>query len=87
MSCIKPDPEPLLLACKQLGLAPEQALYVGDHQRDVEAGRRAGMRTIACGYGYIPPGEDPGDWQSTHLVQDTQALVELLESLYLHPRA
>lgn len=87
VSCIKPDPEPLLLACKQLGLAPEQALYVGDHQRDVEAGRRAGMRTIACGYGYIPPGEDPGDWQSTHLVQDTQALVELLESLYLHPRA
>ncbi len=39
----KPDPEGLLLAARRLGVAPSRAVYVGDSDVDVEAGRRAGM--------------------------------------------
>ncbi len=60
----KPHPESLLLACQQMNCRPEQTIYVGDHQRDIEAGRRAGMTTIAALYGYIPDTETPADWQA-----------------------
>lgn len=49
----KPDPEPLFLACQKLRLAPDCCLYVGDHVRDIEAGRAAGMQTVAAEFGYL----------------------------------
>lgn len=58
----KPDPAPLLLAAQQLGIAAADCLYVGDHQRDILAGNRAGMRTLVAGFGYVSPGEDPHSW-------------------------
>ncbi len=58
----KPHPESLYLNCRQLNCAPHQAIYVGDHLRDIEAGRRAGMYTIAAAYGYIEPDDDPQSW-------------------------
>jgi phosphoglycolate phosphatase len=38
----KPDPEPLILACKMLDLDPASVLFVGDDLRDIESGRDAG---------------------------------------------
>ena len=58
----KPDPAPLLLAARQLATPPEQCLYVGDHLRDIEAGRRAGMQTLVAGFGYIGIHEQPSSW-------------------------
>jgi phosphoglycolate phosphatase len=58
----KPHPESLLRNCRELGCTPDQAIYIGDHLRDIEAGRRAGMYTIAAAYGYIEPGDDPYGW-------------------------
>ena len=58
----KPHPESLLRNCRELGCAPAEAIYIGDHLRDIEAGRRAGMYTIAAAYGYIEPGDDPYGW-------------------------
>ncbi len=58
----KPHPESLLRNCRELGCAPAEAIYVGDHLRDIEAGKRAGMYTIAAAYGYIEPGDDPYGW-------------------------
>ncbi|MEQ9464641.1 MAG: HAD-IA family hydrolase [Haliea sp.] len=70
----KPHPEALLRNCRELGCQPGQAIYVGDHQRDIEAGLRAGMFTIAALYGYIEADDDPALWGadasaacSTHL--------------------
>ena len=74
----KPDPEPLLLACARIGCEPAQAIYIGDHRRDIEAGRSAGMRTIAAGWGYLEPGEMVQDWQADHTVDsvaDVQRLI------------
>ncbi|MBZ9556498.1 MULTISPECIES: phosphoglycolate phosphatase [unclassified Modicisalibacter] len=48
----KPDPLPLTYVAERLGIAPGQALMVGDSRHDIEAGRRAGFRTLAVPYGY-----------------------------------
>lgn len=42
----KPSPEPVWLACRGMGMAPAQALFVGDFEFDMLAGRRAGVRTV-----------------------------------------
>lgn len=49
----KPHPQPLLEAAKRLGVDPTHCLYVGDDERDIVAGKAAGMRTAAATYGYI----------------------------------
>lgn len=58
----KPDPAPLLLAAEQLGVAPQTCIYIGDAERDVEAGRRAGMRTLIARYGYLGLQDAPETW-------------------------
>lgn len=58
----KPDPAPLHHACAALGIAPADALYVGDDLRDVQAARAAGMPCVAALWGYREDGEDPRAW-------------------------
>ena len=74
----KPDPAPLLYACDQAGVPPHLAVYVGDAARDIEAGRAAGMNTIAAGYGYIVPGDDPATWNAGAVATDTKELAKML---------
>jgi 2-phosphoglycolate phosphatase len=74
----KPDPESLYLNCTALGCAPEEAIYIGDHARDIEAGRRAGMYTIAAAYGYIEPGDDPAAWGANAVVTHSAQLSSLI---------
>ena len=74
----KPDPEALFLACSEIATAPADCLYVGDHVRDIVAGRDAGMRTIAAGWGYIDGDEDILDWQADWVVDQSQQLYSLL---------
>ena len=50
--CRKPKPGMLLRAQEELGLELANSFMVGDRWRDVEAGRRAGCRTILIGDGY-----------------------------------
>jgi pyrophosphatase PpaX len=50
----KPHPEPVLLACERLGVSPADALFVGDSPHDVEAGKAAGVRTVAALWGFFP---------------------------------
>ena len=78
----KPHPEPLFLACTQIGCQPENTLYVGDHIRDIESGRRAGMKTIAAGYGYIDADTDIRSWAADHYVDCASEIKPLLQSLY-----
>jgi phosphoglycolate phosphatase len=58
----KPHPLPLLEASRRLGVRAEACVYIGDAARDIEAGRRAGMATLAALYGYIAGGEDTVAW-------------------------
>jgi len=74
----KPHPESLYLNCREIGCTPTQAIYIGDHQRDIDAGKRAGMYTIAAGYGYIEPGDDPGRWGADATAGDSTELRDLI---------
>ncbi|MDF2181494.1 HAD-IA family hydrolase [Neptuniibacter sp. CAU 1671] len=78
----KPHPEALYKACTEVGCIPTQSIYVGDHARDIEAGKRAGMHTIAAAYGYLNQGEDAADWQADYLIEQPTELLPLLDSLY-----
>jgi N-acetyl-D-muramate 6-phosphate phosphatase len=74
----KPDPAPLLYASRVAGVPPAQSVYVGDAERDIAAGRAAGMATIAATYGYIVDGDDPMRWQADQIAADTASLGRLL---------
>jgi 2-phosphoglycolate phosphatase len=74
----KPHPEPLYLNCKQLECSPHEAVYIGDHIRDIEAGRRAGIYTVAAAYGYIETHDDPANWNANATVQCSTELAALL---------
>ena len=76
---LKPSPKPLFAACRLLGIEPQAAIYVGDDARDVEAGRAAGMRTVAVRYGYLNGG-DPDSWGADIVVDTPQQVLNLLES-------
>ena len=75
----KPHPAPLLEGARRLGLSPEQCWYVGDDLRDIEAGRAAGMVTVACGWGYCGAVE-PSSWGADHLLDTPADLLELLRA-------
>ena len=74
----KPDPESIVLACSEIAIAPQDCLYVGDHVRDIDAGRAAGTRNIAAGWGYIEASEDIHNWQADWIVDQSHQLHELL---------
>ncbi len=75
----KPHPAPLFEAARRLGLEPEQCWYVGDDLRDIEAGRAAGMRTVACAWGYCGAVE-PGSWGADHLLGSPLELLALVRT-------
>lgn len=64
----KPHPAPLQEAARRIGISPEECWYVGDDLRDIEAGRAAGMTTIAAAWGYC--GETaPATWNADGLME------------------
>ena len=65
----KPHPAPLLYACEIVGSKPENCLYVGDAERDIKAGHKAGMPTLAALFGYLMADDEPETWGATALIQ------------------
>lgn len=78
----KPDPEPMFLAAKQLDIAAKDIIYIGDHPRDIDAGKAANMPTVLAAYGYLPPDRaaDLASWQADYIVEDVEALTQLILS-------
>lgn len=74
----KPHPAPLLEAAKCLGIDPGDCVYVGDDERDIVAGRAAGMRTVAASYGYLGSQLDIAAWQADAEIKFPMALLHLL---------
>jgi N-acetyl-D-muramate 6-phosphate phosphatase len=58
----KPSPEPMRYAARQAGGDPRGFVYIGDAERDIAAGRAAGMHTLVAGWGYIDAGENTQSW-------------------------
>ena len=65
----KPSPETLLIACYQMGVKPENCMYVGDAERDIQAGKAAGMKTVVALFGYIDVGDKPSEWGADALIE------------------
>jgi phosphoglycolate phosphatase len=74
----KPHPEPLLHALRQIGAQPEHSLYVGDDERDIQAGRAAGVATVAARYGYLGPDADVASWRADAVIDQPLQLLALL---------
>lgn len=74
----KPHPAPLLEAARRIGVAPSRCLYVGDDERDIVAGKAAGMGTVAATYGYLGPQTDIRQWQAQAAINSPLQLLELL---------
>jgi phosphoglycolate phosphatase len=75
----KPHPAPVLYACEQTGSKPYECLYVGDAERDIEAGRRAGLKTLAALFGYIQDGDDPALWQADAMINSPLEVLDWLD--------
>ena len=58
----KPHPAPLLHAAQVCKVDPAACVYVGDDLRDIQAGRAAGMKTLAVTWGYMGDGEPVHEW-------------------------
>lgn len=74
----KPHPAPLLEAANRLGIPPENCLYVGDDERDIVAGRAAGMQTVAAAYGYLGKDADILSWKADAIILSPLDILKLL---------
>ena len=72
----KPHPLPLLHAAAQLGVAIDDCVYVGDDQRDIDAARAAGMKSVVALWGYRPEGDDPLAWGGDVLVDTARGMLD-----------
>ena len=76
----KPDPESLLLACNLMNCDPENSIYIGDHSRDVQAGHRAGMATVAAAWGYVHPDDPIHSWGADCISETVDDLIPILQT-------
>lgn len=74
----KPHPEPLLEAARRGGLAAQHCIYVGDDERDIIAGRAAGMKTVAAGWGYLGNEAPPSAWGADIVISSPMELLQAL---------
>lgn len=74
----KPDPAPVAHACRLCRAEPGQTLYVGDAERDVQAGKAAGARTAVALWGYLDPTEDAQLWRADYYLENPKEIRNLL---------
>lgn len=78
----KPHPGPLLEAARRLGMPPQDCWYVGDDARDIQAGKAAGMHTVAAAWGYC--GEfAPRSWGADLIIDSPLQLLEYIRNTCL----
>ncbi|MEM7194523.1 MAG: phosphoglycolate phosphatase [Pseudomonadota bacterium] len=77
----KPDPAPVLHACKTLEVAPKNSVMVGDSRADVVAAQRANCPVICLTYGYNQ-GQDLESLNPSALIEDFSLIPELI---MIHP--
>lgn len=73
----KPDPEPILCACKKLNISPSEVIYVGDSEFDLEAGRAAGSRICAVEYS-LTPRETLQKYKPDYFIGSIKELADML---------
>jgi len=74
----KPSPDTLLLACERAQVRPEDCLYIGDAERDIQAGKAAGMKTVIAMYGYIDVSDQPLSWGADAFIHSPSEIANLI---------
>lgn len=74
----KPYPDTLLMACRMTSSNVVDCLYVGDAERDVQAGKAAGMKTVVALFGYIDETDQPQEWGADAMIAQPAELLDLL---------
>ena len=74
----KPNPEGLLEASKIAGINPSECIYVGDDERDIIAGRNAGMYTVAADFGFIHKEDSADSWHADKVIKKPSELINLI---------
>ena len=74
----KPHPAPMLHACNEMGLTPEQCLYIGDAERDIEAAHAAGMPALVAGWGYLSKDDQPENWGADAIIAQPHDILSYL---------
>lgn len=77
---MKPHPAPLLAAARALDQPPAACIYVGDDERDIQAGKAAGMKTIAVRFGYLN-GSNPDAWNAEHVVNEPAEILAIINRI------
>ena len=75
----KPNPDPLLHSCKLMKVKSEDCIYIGDDERDIIAGNRAGMKTAAALWGYLN-GNPATNWQADLFLDSPWLLLDHISS-------
>ncbi len=78
LATIKPDPAPILYACRLLKQDPLNCVYVGDTHSDVKASKAAGTKSLVALYGYRQADEDPYSWQADGYIQNPTEIIDWL---------
>lgn len=80
----KPHVEPMLAACKNAAVKPQECVYIGDASHDITAGKNAQMKTLAALYGYLKPGDTPETWGADALIESPEQLATWIASALCH---
>lgn len=75
----KPAPDPVLHACRLLGISPEESIYVGDDLRDIQAGKAAGSVTLAAAWGYLGGTTPISEWSADAIIENPAAILDWLD--------
>ena len=75
----KPAPDTLLMACTETASLVTECIYVGDAERDIQAGRAAGMKTIVALFGYIAMTDTPEKWGADAMISHPIQLMAYLD--------
>lgn len=74
----KPSPATLLMACEQIAVDPANCIYVGDAERDIQAGKAAGMQTVVALFGYLDAGDRPEAWGADVMIHQPEELLDFI---------
>jgi phosphoglycolate phosphatase len=74
----KPSPATLLMACEQIAVDPANCIYVGDAERDIQAGKAAGMQTVVALFGYLDASDRPEAWGADVMIHQPEGLLDFI---------
>jgi len=77
----KPHPAPILHACNQAGSEAAECIYIGDAERDIEAGNAAGMLSVVALFGYIAESDKPNEWNAHASINHPKEILSIIDSL------